>query len=210
MSHPAGALFVKVMATATLVLLAGCQQLPEKPVNQEPTSTSTPVIEQQAKTCPKAPAAKKIIVRVPVDVRGKRVFGGVEQLHISSLNLRTDARIDTGATSSSLHARDITPFERDGKPWVRFTPGKDAKAQPVELPVVRTVRIKRKDGGSTSRPVVSVRVTIGPVTQRIELNLADRSKFEFPALVGRDFLRDVAIVDVSQKHISVLPAPRIK
>ncbi|MBQ1557853.1 MAG: ATP-dependent zinc protease, partial [Pseudomonas sp.] len=29
------------------------------------------------------------------------------------------AKIDTGASTSSLHASDIQPFQKDGEDWVR-------------------------------------------------------------------------------------------
>lgn len=211
----AGARFAKFTATTTLLLLAACQPLPQKADSDPLSATGQAQAEaskQQTLQCPPAPKPKTQVVRVPVDVRGKRVFGAVEELHLQlpSSTLKLNARIDTGATSSSLHAREIIPFERDGKSWVRFTSGEGNNAQRIELPVVRTIRIKNKGGESVARPVVQIKVNIGPVTQRLEMNLADRSNFDFPALIGRDFLKDVAIVDVSQKHIAVAPAPRIK
>ncbi len=214
MPTDAGARIAKFATTATLILLAACQPLQQKP---ESASAQPPAAVEQTPpataTCPPLPepVTKKIFVKVPVDVQGKRVFGAVETLQLPALELNMDARIDTGAASSSLHARDITPFERDGKPWVRFTPGDDADAQPIELPIARFIRIKNKgEAESSRRPVVLLKVSIGPISQRLEMNLADRSNFDYPALIGRDFLKDVAIVDVSQKHIAVLPAPRIK
>ena len=52
---------------------------------------------------------------------------------------------------------------------------------------------------------------MGEVTRLVEVNLADRTGFEYPLLIGRDFLRDVAVVDVSEKYTQATPgAPEPK
>ena len=46
---------------------------------------------------------------------------------------------------------------------------------------------------------------MGKVTRLVEVNLADRTGFEYPLLIGRDFLRDVAVVDVTKKYTQATP-----
>lgn len=53
-------------------------------------------------------------------VTDKQLVGAVERVHLSPPDAVFEARIDTGAESSSLDARDIREFERDGSTWVRF------------------------------------------------------------------------------------------
>jgi hypothetical protein len=45
-----------------------------------------------------------------------------------------------------------------------------------------------------------LQVTIGTIKQRIEVNITDRTNYEFPMLIGRNFLKDIAVVDVSQER----------
>jgi hypothetical protein len=112
-----------------------------------------------------------------------------------------EARVDTGATTSSIDAREIPPYERDGTPWGRFhVPQEKGEPAAYELPIVRTAVIKRHGAEAVVRQVVALKVRLGEMDQRSEFSLADRSKFEFPVLLGRNFLKARFLVDVSRKH----------
>ncbi len=118
------------------------------------------------------------------------------------------ARIDTGATTTSINAIDIEAFERHGKPWARLVvkdPGRKKKFS-LEMPVSRIAKIKKRGvDGETERPAVKLDLTLGEATKPVNVNLADRKGFEYPLLIGRDFLRGLAIVDVSKKYTQKTP-----
>jgi len=138
----------------------------------------------------------------------KLVIGEAEYVRIPVLDAVFKARIDTGATTTSIHATDIEMFERDGKPWARFVvknPGLKKK-YPLEMPVARIAKIKKRgEDGETERPAVELDLTLGEATKPVKVNLADRKGFEYPLLIGRDFLRGLAIVDVSKKYTQKTP-----
>ncbi len=50
------------------------------------------------------------------------------------------------------------------------------------------------------RYVVRMWVSLAGTRSRIDVNLSDREDFEYPLLVGRNFLVDTVIVDVSRRH----------
>jgi hypothetical protein len=131
------------------------------------------------------------------------VIGAVENLTLVKEKLQFPARIDTGATTSSLSAVGIQPFERDGRRWVRFQVKDAATGQLVKLsrPLERMVQIKRHGAPSAERPVVKLQVSIGKVRADCEFSLVDRSDYTFPALIGRNFLNGKAMVDVSREYI---------
>lgn len=106
------------------------------------------------------------------------------------------ARLDTGRELSKLHAVDVREFERDGKTWVKFNLVADRKATPVEVnrPLLRTV-----SSSGSKHYVVSLRATIGSVSQFTDFMLVDRKRSADRALVGRSFLRDQAVVDVGRR-----------
>ena len=94
------------------------------------------------------------------DERPPETLGFVEWVVMQDTSLRLKARLDTGAKTSSLHAVNVEPFEKDGQEWVSFQiPLGDHQDQPtegeldhedvileLERPVERTVLIKRKGG----------------------------------------------------------------
>jgi hypothetical protein len=131
----------------------------------------------------------------------KIIIGATEHIKIEPPELILRARIDTGAKTTSMDARNITPFERDGKRWVKFSVYDGEKEYKVERPVYDTVLIKRHGNESQRRYMVKIRVSIDEVSQLIPVSLTDRSSYEFPILIGRNFLKDYFMVDVSKNNL---------
>jgi len=66
-------------------------------------------------------------------------------------------------------------------------------------PVVRWVSIRRRGGGSIVRPVVNMELCIGGIQVQGEVNLADRTGFNYPLLIGRNMLSEAGIAIDSRK-----------
>lgn len=78
-------------------------------------------------------------------------------------------------------------------------------------PVSRWVSIRRRGGGSFVRPVVMMELCIAGRRVSGEVNLADRSGFNYPLLIGRNMLGDAAItVDSRQIFASKKACPTPK
>jgi len=133
----------------------------------------------------------------------KIVLGNREYVYLDPPGLEFTARIDTGARTSSLNATTLMEFERDGKPYVKFTMKNPQTGESIEITrrLRRTVKIKeRGDREAQVRPVVKMRVTVGSINELIDFTLENRSKFKHQVLIGRNLLRDLAIVDVSTSY----------
>ena len=137
-------------------------------------------------------------------VKKMEVAGYVERVTIYPENLTFEARMDTGATSSSLNALDQERFKRDGADWIRFNvidPDDKDKKITFEREIVRNVRILRHDGNHHLRPVVSMGFCMGTHYRQEDVTLQDRSKLTYQLLVGRKHLRNAVLVDSSSKHL---------
>ena len=145
----------------------------------------------------------------------KTIYGLNEHIRLTELDLQVAAKLDTGAKTASLSARDVTRFRRDGETWVRFYLAIDeAHDHPIERPLARISKIKRRagdynpeeDATYTARPVIELDVCLGNARRTIEVNLTDRSAFEYPLLIGSDALsRFGALIDPSIKYAAGQP-----
>lgn len=131
------------------------------------------------------------------DVEDLVILGYLEDVMIGNLALELRAKLDTGADTSSVHARDIEIYKRGKRDnWVRFRlVGKDGRAIRYDQNVIRFARIKTKTGGTIRRPVIRLSLCVGGVVGDAEVNLADRAEFDYDVLVGREFLANRVIVD---------------
>jgi hypothetical protein len=166
---------------------------PEK----EPEEVVKPAEPEKKPVPPKEP--EKMIKTAD----GKLILGEEEWVYVPGLEESFRARVDTGATTSSISAIDIVPFERDGKDWVKFKIEHDGiKSKEVSLPVERWVKIKQSSAeGTQRRAVIVANIQIGDLKDKTEFTLADRTHLKYPLLLGRSFFRDVAVVDVSKKYV---------
>lgn len=146
----------------------------------------------------------------------KTVYGLNEYARLGDLDLEVAAKLDTGAKTASLSARDIKRFKRNGESWVRFYLAIDAAhSHPIERPLARVSKIKRRAGdydpdegkAYTARPVIELNICMGRSLRAIEVNLTDRSAFQFPLLIGSEALKHFdALVDPSLKYAAGKPA----
>jgi hypothetical protein len=136
-----------------------------------------------------------------VTAQNKQVVGRLEKVRIYPGNLVIHAKLDTGAKNSSLNASHITEFERDGERWVRFKlTNRYGKIVTIERKVHRIVKIKEHDGTPRSRLAILLGICLGDFYKEVEVNLADRSHFNYQMLIGRSFMDGSVIVDPSIKY----------
>ncbi|GAA0688290.1 ATP-dependent zinc protease [Marinobacterium maritimum] len=155
----------------------------------------------QASAAPNSPEA-------PGHYQGKLVVGEVEKFYLAVPGLILDARIDSGATTSSLHATNIQRFERDGENWVRFDIQNPQTKENITLEreLSRNARILQSStDGAERRPVVELPFVVGNHRQTAEFTLSDRSHLTYPVLLGRNVLRDVMLIDVGREYVTTLP-----
>lgn len=133
-----------------------------------------------------------------VKVLPNNVIGAVERIYFLPMKSPFMARVDTGATTSSIDAENIKRFERDGQRWVSFTlVNRETKEKAdFEKPLSRRVKIKRT-GEEEHRVTVNMDVKMGKETFVAEFTLNERHDFEYQGLIGRNVLSGRAIVDVS-------------
>ena len=131
---------------------------------------------------------------------GKVIAGWVEKISFADNELFVKAKLDTGAKTSSIFAKEIKKYKIDGKRWVDFTLVlQDAKDKvheiPMSAPRARGVRIKNHDGDHDRRTVVNLGFCFDGRHRDAEFTLAERTECIYPVLLGRAFLKEVAIID---------------
>ena len=117
-----------------------------------------------------------------------------------------DAKIDTGAYTSSLHCHHIKSKEIDDQEYVTFNlldPSHETYNDKLfELPIHRKKVVKSSNGSTEERFVVKTEIRLFDRMFQAELSLTDRSEMRYPVLIGRKLINGRFLVDVSQKYLS--------
>ena len=193
---------IDVQATELQELTAAVETI--KSTSPAPSRSVVP-----APVCVTPPHSTASAAKTTLD-DSKVVIGATEWIHLAPPGQYFRARVDTGAATSSISAKNVVRFERDGNRWVSFDLDTGEEAEPIHLeaPLVRNVRIRQASFDDIDRrAVVRFDVMLGEsLRQPTDFTLADRTRMSYPVLLGRSFLKDMAIVDVSAKFLH----PRLK
>ncbi|MFD1195917.1 ATP-dependent zinc protease [Seohaeicola saemankumensis] len=139
------------------------------------------------------------------------LIGWRERIALPELGIDLmQAKIDTGARTSALHASKVVRFQRDGVDWVRFhiPHASGLTARDCEAPLVDRREIKNTSGQGEDRLVIETLLLLGGRRWRIEVSLADRSAMAMPIILGRTAIRKRGIlVDAGKSYLAGPPRP---
>lgn len=135
----------------------------------------------------------------------KMIIGWREWLALPDLGVPgIKAKVDTGAKTSTLHAFDVVPFEKDGMRFVSFNihplQGNDDIVIPCTAPLVDRRKVTNSGGQSQKRYVIGTTLHIAGRAWPIELTLTNRDTMKFRMLLGRNAMAGRLIVD---PHLSM-------
>lgn len=121
------------------------------------------------------------------------------------------AKIDTGASTSSLHATEIVEFERDNQPWVRFTAHLGTLVQlrhrRCEAPLVAIKTIKSSNGHTQVRYVIRTSLALGDHVWAVDFTLSCRKAMRYRLLLGAKALVDgQLVVNPARSYIQDKPS----
>lgn len=141
------------------------------------------------------------------DKRSLATIGRLEPVDFPEWGLvNIDAKIDTGAYTSSLHCHRIESFDKDGKPYVRFNlldPSHEIYNDKLfKLPVYSTKTIKSSNGTTEKRFIIKTVIRILDRELETELSLTNRSEMRYPVLIGRKLISGHFLVDPSKKNLT--------
>ena len=122
------------------------------------------------------------------------VIGRVERVYIRDARFGTPGRMDTGAgvTSLGVEIVEIKKPKKEGDPERVVFRMLDEKAdiQTLARDIIDWQNIKKKGGkGFLKRPVVMLDLCIAGKPIEARVNLADRTHYLYPILIGRNTLK---------------------
>jgi len=138
--------------------------------------------------------------------KAKTIVGRNEIVDFPELNLfGIEAKIDTGAYSTAIHAHKIWVKTLDGKEVLHFElldPG-DPRFNDLIFATSKFYRknVRSSNGRIEKRFIIKTSIVLGGKKRKTHVSLTDRGKMKFPVLVGRKVLKNGFLVDVAKEKL---------
>ena len=132
------------------------------------------------------------------EYKNKIIIENIEKVNFPNLNIKDlEVKIDTGATTSSIHCTNIK-VDREGKK-VSFIALDDTydeyTGKTITLPLYSEIKVQSSNGDEEARPLVKMDIEIKGKVMESYFSLADRKELEFPVLIGKDVLSGKFLVN---------------
>lgn len=136
----------------------------------------------------------------PKIIIGWREWVGLPELGVTGIK----AKLDTGARTSSIHAFNVTQFDKPTGMWVSFVihpvQGRKLPEIACSLPVLGRRVVTSSNGARETRYVVKTSLGLGGMSWPIELTLTNRDEMGFRMLIGREAMRRRVLVDPGKSY----------
>lgn len=126
---------------------------------------------------------------------GRREFVGFPDLGIFNI----EAKIDTGAYTSSLHCENIYVNYENSKAILYFTIKLDEEKK-FRFEEFGQKKIKNSFGEMEERYVIKTHISIGRKNILCTISLSNRDNMRYPVLIGRRLLKGRFLIDVNTIH----------
>ncbi len=134
----------------------------------------------------------------------KEIIGRLEYVGLPDFGLqKIVAKIDTGAYTGAIHASNIREIELSGQKMIEFNLLDNDYNGFIDR--VHTVsdyeikKVKSSTGEIEFRYTIPVRLLLKNKVLNTKLSLSDRKEMRYPILLGRKFIKNLFLVDVSKK-----------
>lgn len=141
-----------------------------------------------------------------MDLNNSQIIGSEEWCAFDDFGIPAiKARVDSGAKTSSIQAKNIQEFQKNLDNWVKFqvNPIQDNRSITINCKaLIHDKRIVKSSSGTAEERIVIKRtITIGDTTFDIELTLANREGMEYRMLLGREAISNRYFVNPSESFI---------
>ncbi len=135
------------------------------------------------------------------------IIGGVDCIDFVDAGIENlPCKIDTGAAISAIHADRIRIIEKNGVEYLSFKL-LDKKHPSFNGKEILTTDFKEKTikssfGDEENRYVVKLKIMVFDKIFKTSFTLTNRKRMTFPVLLGKKFIKDKFLVDVSKQNLS--------
>jgi hypothetical protein len=132
-----------------------------------------------------------------------KILGRSDRVDLPGLGLsRIQAKVDTGAYTSSLHCSRIKVIDNTLEFVLLDEEHPEFTGMKFQFKKYTQREIKNSFGEAEMRYIIKTTISIHNQLIKAEFSLSDRDKLRFPILLGRKILRKRFLIDVTEKDLS--------